>query len=164
MDPLDRDKLLRLSDLVSKLEMTGFKSLSSPVVVLLEIGIDTAILLREAFSLPPGERPELYLNPIQGSLKDTVDDLGNPKSFKIFPKLKAYTDHRAKEFFNSLSEFLVRFKRYESIEEAFMASFKDFIPESRLHKVQATQETIATASARAKKLARVAYFRRRNKR
>jgi hypothetical protein len=133
-------------------QFAGFSSQSSPVVPLLEAGIDLSLALRRAF-LEEDRLFEAKANPeIKFLDNEKADSLGNTKSVKVFKPRKFRHEPEAAKIFTQLALFFVLTKT-RPIGDSFMESFKEWVevPKNNKRKVR-------------KNLGRFFYYRRNSKR
>jgi hypothetical protein len=130
----------RLKELIQALEkayMVGFASQSSPVDLLIDVMIDTSLLLK-GFLL---EKKDVSKNPGIKFLETQQDVLGNPKQVQIPELIMDWYNPNASKFFASLAVELVKMKqfhkhRYQATEALLKFQRENENLSVRLGKVQ----------------------------
>jgi len=157
----------RLDDLIKVLETArdlGFNSLSSPVSILLEAGIDVMLLLRKSFiegtfKAKPGVNPSLIFSETE------QDALGNPKQIRITHKDDKFAwDPELSEIFTQLTSFLVLVKNQDPTAKKFFhgISAKGHSRQPSMETSKQSQET--QIGFNLANLAKINYHRRQRKR
>lgn len=136
-DALDRESVQGVRKALKLLETFGFETRSSPMLVLLDSGIDWSLTcVEELRRVPLSPATKLRVNPTLTFSEDFSDSLGNPLQETKYHPTKGYKfvdyslDSDAQGFFISLAELLVRVKGGSSFKDSFAESFKDFFPPS----------------------------------
>lgn len=180
-DALDFEKFDGLLRWLYHTQIHGFSHSSSPIVVLLDAFIELTHEAVTELRKEPSELREVVLNKELRFSEQFTDELGNPQQSKTLPKhakklqkkyLDLAKDPQLLRFFISLQAFLVRIKRFQSIESSFMEEFaelaaalppKEVVPKNKQEN-PASISTADVATARRKRVATLAYYRRQRKR
>jgi hypothetical protein len=158
---LDKDRLDDLIKVLSSAKTLGFESLSSPVDVLLEAGIDVMLLLKNSFK--EGSRGRQNNPSLKFSEKEQ-DALGNPKQIRIKKPPNVFWSPQLAEIFDKLATFLALIKRNEPSTLRYFNRIKSLVQpptseEKSLEESKKTQFNVNLAN-----LARINFHRRQRKR
>lgn len=174
MTTLDRDKLKVLIEVLQLAKKFGFESLSSPIDLLLEAGIDLCLLLSKTFyegGLERASNPSLIFD------EGHVDALNNPRQIRLSKKRKVFWDPELSEIFKQFASFLVRVKHQDPGAKNFM--FEALRPFARQPLTEILPEPTKTqaenflsypirmgkeVASKVSKQRQDAYYRRQNKR